>query len=267
MLVVLSPAKKLDFDSEWMLDAESQDVSQGGSQPRFMDDTALLVEKARGLRAGDLMQLMGISQALADLNVNRFKAFDAPFTPANARYALDAFKGDVYVGLDAPSMDADDRAFANDHLRILSGLYGLLRPLDLMQAYRLEMGVKFANVRGDNLYQFWGDQIATALRADMDSVGDPVLVNLASTEYFKSVRKAALGKDAVIITPAFKEIKDGRARVISFLAKKARGAMARYAVDNRITDASALKDFGEGGYRFDADQSTDTNWVFSRAQP
>ncbi len=257
MLVVLSPAKKLDFDSEWL--------SEGGTEPAFLKDSKQLVSKAKALKANDLMRMMGISEALADLNVARFKAFKTPFTPSNARYALDAFKGDVYVGLDAPSMDEDDRQFANETIRILSGLYGVLRPLDLMQAYRLEMGVKFPNKRGETLYDFWGDKIAKALKADLGD--DKVLVNLASNEYFKSVNTRALGKDAVVITPVFKEIRDGRSRVISFLAKKARGAMARYIVDNRLSDAEDLKAFSEGGYRFDDAASTDTNWVFSRPQP
>lgn len=257
MLVVLSPAKKLDFDSDW--------EAPNGSSPVFMMETKALVDQAKDLKAADLMRMMKISEALATLNVQRFNAFDFPFTPSNARYALDAFKGDVYVGLDAPSMDEADRAFANDHVRILSGLYGLLKPLDLMQAYRLEMGTKFANPAGETLYDFWGTKIADALTDQLGGAG--VLVNLASHEYFKAVNKKALGSGIQVITPAFKEIRDGRARVISFLAKRARGSMARYIVDHRITDAEALKAFTEDGYAFNAEASDATNWVFSRQQP
>lgn len=257
MLIVLSPAKKLDFESDNMSDA--------AAQPRFLSQAKKLARDAKKLKADDLRALMGISEPLAELNVARFKAFKPPFTPANARPALDAFKGDVYVGLEAETMSDDDRAFADDHVRILSGLYGMLNPLDLMQAYRLEMGTKFANERGDNLYQFWGDRLAKAIDGDLKGHAHPVLINLASNEYFKAVPKKAL--KARVITPVFQEIKDGRARVISFLAKKARGLMARYAVDNRLEDPEALKAFDLEGYRFNEDASTGDKWVFSRPLP
>lgn len=256
MIIVLSPAKKLDFESE--------NLASDDGVPKLMKEARELAKHAKKLKAHDLKAMMGISDNLAELNVARFKAFKTPFTPANARPALDAFKGDVYVGLDAASMNADDRAFANDHIRILSGLYGVLRPLDLMQAYRLEMGTKFKTDKGPNLYSFWDTKIAETLNADLKG-DDAVLVNLASNEYFKAVKKKAL--KARVITPTFKEIKDGKARVISFLAKKARGMMARYAVDNRLTDAEALKAFDLEGYRFDPKASTDSDWVFSRKQP
>lgn len=255
MIVVLSPAKKLDYESENM--RSNTDV------PALLDDSQQLINKARTLKSEDLKAMMGISDALADLNVARFKAFDTPFTPANARPALDAFKGDVYQGLDAPTMDDADRDFANGHIRILSGLYGLLKPLDLMQAYRLEMGTKFSSDRGSNLYQFWGSKITDQLNKDLKD-GD-VLINLASTEYFKAVKVKEL--NGKVITPVFKEIKEGKARVISFLAKKARGTMTRWIVDNRITDANKLKDFTLGGYQYDADASSPSQWVFSRQQP
>lgn len=257
MLIVLSPAKKLDFESENM--SESTDT------PRMLDQAEMLAKKAKKLRANDLKAMMGISDALADLNVARFKAFETPFTPANARPAIDAFKGDVYVGMDATSMSAEDRAFANKHVRILSGLYGVLRPLDLMQAYRLEMGTKFVTRRGGDLYSFWGDRIAKQLKADLEEQDAEVLVNLASNEYFRAVKLKAL--KAPVITPVFKEIKDGQGRVISFLGKKARGMMARYVVDNRLTDVEALKAFDLEGYRFDDAASTATEWIFSRPQP
>ncbi|WP_417451779.1 peroxide stress protein YaaA [Kordiimonas sp.] len=257
MLIVLSPAKKLDFESENM--ASSTDV------PQMLDQAEMLAKKAKQLRAADLKAMMGISDALAELNVARFKAFETPFTSANARPAIDAFKGDVYIGMDAPSMNEDDRAFANDHVRILSGLYGVLRPLDLMQAYRLEMGTKFVTRRGKDLYAFWGDRIARSLNEDFTDEEDSILVNLASHEYFRAVKLKTL--KAKVITPNFKEIRDGKARVISFLAKKARGMMARYIIDNRIEEVEALKDFDLDGYRYDETTSTATDWVFSRPQP
>lgn len=256
MIIVLSPAKKLDF--------ESDNLSVDAGMPALMPQAEELVAAAKKLRAEDLKAMMGISDNLAELNVARFKAFNTPFTPANARPALDAFQGDVYVGLDAKSLSAEDRAFANDHVRILSGLYGVLKPLDLMQAYRLEMGTKFHTDKGSTLYAYWDDLIAKTLNKDMGD-DDPVLINLASTEYFKAVKKAAL--NAKVITPVFKDIKDGRARVVSFLAKKARGMMTRYAIDNRISEPEALKSFTVGGYSFDADASTDDQWIFSRLQP
>jgi len=261
MLLVISPAKKLDFESDYTFSAPD---GLAPTQPVFMTDAKALAVTARKLKADDLKAMMGISDALADLNVARFKAFKPPFTEANARAAIDAFRGDVYIGLDVPSLNVDDRAFAQDHLRILSGLYGLLRPLDLMQAYRLEMGVKFANKRGKNLYEFWDEKIARELNKSL-SGDDPVLVNLASNEYFKSVKQKAL--KARIITPVFKDIKDGKARVVSFLAKKARGMMARFVIDNRITEPEALRAFNAGGYQFDAASSDDKSWVFSRQQP
>lgn len=256
MITVLSPAKKLDYESE--------NLATDSGTPALLSHTRKLAKKAKTLKAHDLQAMMGISEPLAELNVKRFKAFKTPFTPANARPALEAFQGDVYVGLDAKSLSADDRAFANDHIRILSGLYGVLKPLDLMQAYRLEMGVKFANERGTNLYAFWDDVIAKTLNKDLGG-DDPVLVNLASGEYFKAVKKKAL--TARVITPVFYDVKDGRSRVVSFLAKKARGAMARYIIDNRIDTPESLKAFDDGGYRFDEAASTEDRWVFSRLQP
>lgn len=257
MLVVLSPAKKLDFESE--------NTSDASEQPRFLSQAKKLARDAKKLKSADLQAMMGISETLGDLNVARFKAFKPPFTPANARPAIDAFQGDVYVGFEASTLDTEGRAFANDNIRILSGLYGILNPLDLMQAYRLEMGTKFKNERGDNLYQFWGDRIAKAIDKDLKDHDSKVLINLASNEYFKAVPAKHL--KASVITPVFQDVKDGRARVVSFLAKKARGMMARYIVDERITSPESLKDFNGGGYTFDESQSTDLKWVFSRPQP
>lgn len=257
MLVVLSPAKKLDFETE--------NTAVSSAQPRFLSQAKKLAKVAKKLKSDDLRAMMGISEALADLNVARFKAFKPPFTPANARPAIDAFQGDVYIGFDAQSLDADGRAFAEDSIRILSGLYGLLNPLDLMQAYRLEMGTRFENERGANLYEFWGDRLAKAVDKDLKGHDHKVLINLASNEYFKAVPIKSL--KAPVVTPVFQDVKDGRARVISFLAKKTRGMMARYIVDNRITEPEALKKFNGGGYRFDPDQSSDSRWIFSRPQP
>ncbi len=257
MLIVVSPAKKLDFESENMRNADGQ--------PALIEHTKALAAKAKTLHASDLKAMMGISDNLADLNVARFKAFTTPFTAANARPAIDAFQGDVYQGLDVKTLSDDDLAFAQGHLRILSGLYGLLRPLDLMQAYRLEMGVKFGTDRGTNLYHFWDTLITEELNKTLAAEDEPVLVNLASGEYFKSVKPKAL--KARIITPNFKDVKDGKSRIVSFLAKKARGLMTRYAITNRITDVNDLKNFNVGGYEFDPLQSTADSWIFSREQP
>jgi len=257
MLIVLSPAKKLDFESE--------NLRSGSGVPALLTQTRKLVKVAKTLRAEDLKAMMGISDNLAALNVARFKAFKTPFTPTNARPALDAFQGDVYVGLEASTLDEKARQFAHHHIRILSGLYGILKPLDLMQAYRLEMGVKFTNERGSNLYAFWGDLISKELNKTMADDKDPVLINLASNEYFKAVNSKAL--KARIVTPVFQDIKEGKARVVSFLAKKARGLMTRYVIDNRIEDPEALKAFSVGGYRFKPALSTESKWVFQRLQP
>jgi len=257
MLIVLSPAKKLDFESE--------NLRADNGTPRFMAETRQLIKKAKSLKAEDLKAMMGISDNLADLNVQRFKAFKTPFTPANARPAIDAFQGDVYVGLNAATFSDEDREFANQNIRILSGLYGLLRPLDLMQAYRLEMGVKFANDRGPGLYAFWDDLIAKELNKDLKGDEAPALINLASGEYFKAVKQKVL--NARVITPVFQEVKDGHAKVVSFFAKKARGLMARYVIDKRISDPEALKAFSEAGYSFQPAASDDNTWVFQRPKP
>jgi len=204
---------------------------------------------------------MSISDKLGQLNAERFQTWHTPFTPDNARQAVLAFKGDVYTGLDAESFSSGDFSFAQKHLRILSGLYGLLKPLDLMQPYRLEMGTRFENTRGKDLYAFWGSKITEALNQLLAS-DDKVLVNLASNEYFKSVQKKHL--DARLVTPQFKDWKNGQYKMISFYAKKARGLMCRYAIQNRITQADDLKGFNLDGYYFSEDQSDNNNWVFLR---
>lgn len=207
---------------------------------------------------------MGVSDKIAGLNAARFGEWQQPFSPDNARPAVLAFNGDVYTGLDAASFSEEDFAFAQSHLRILSGLYGLLKPLDLMQAYRLEMGTKLKNERGDNLYQFWGDIITDKVNDAIASSNTTALVNLASNEYFKSVKKKQLNAD--IITPAFKDWKNGQYKMISFFAKKARGLMARYIIENRITDVEQVKQFDVAGYSYNESLSKGNDWVFTRKQ-
>jgi cytoplasmic iron level regulating protein YaaA (DUF328/UPF0246 family) len=227
-----------------------------------MDQSALLVEDARGLDPDDIRALMGVSEQIAHLNHERFMTWQSESTSDNAKQAVLAFKGDVYTGLQAETLSEDDLDFAQTRLRILSGLYGLLRPLDLMQPYRLEMGLKFANQRGKNLYEFWGEQLTDTLNADLVSAKTDVLINLASNEYFKAIKPKLLNAD--IITPQFKDLKNGQYKMISFFAKKARGVMARYIIDNRITEPEALKSFSEAGYYYSDAQSQGDQWIFLR---
>lgn len=255
MLAVLSPAKKLDFDRV------SADLPV--TEPVLAADTALLAKRTRRLKRADIARLMSLSETLAELNYQRFQAFsDAPDGDA-ARPAALAFAGDTYVGLDAPSLSAEDFAYAQDHLRILSGLYGVLRPLDRIQPYRLEMGTRLDTRRGADLYAFWGARISKALNEALDGQETPLLVNLASNEYFKAVDRKAL--KAPILTCVFQEVRDGEARIISFLAKRARGSMARFMIANRIDRPEGLKDFNTDGYCFQQSQSDAAKFVFSRA--
>jgi len=254
VLTVLSPAKTLDY--------ESPSITDQTSTPQFMDQSALLVDDARTMAPDDIRSLMGVSEAIASLNHERFMNWAPESTIANAKQAILAFKGDVYTGLEAETMSTKDLEFAQVHLRILSGLYGLLRPLDLMQPYRLEMGLKFSNQRGKNLYEFWGERITDAINTDLSSAGMETLVNLASNEYFKAVKTKSLNAD--IITPQFKDLKNGQYKMISFFAKKARGVMARYIIDNQLTDPEQLKSFTGSGYYFSAEQSSGNNLVFLR---
>ncbi len=236
MLVVISPAKKLDWSA--------QDVAM--TQPDFGGDAVALASVARELSTAELMKLMGISEKLAALNADRFAAFaDEPGADAVRPAAL-AFAGDTYAGLEAGTLDADALDYAQGHLRILSGLYGLLRPLDAMQAYRLEMGSKLATERGRDLYAWWGARIAEALNAQAAQAGASVIVNCASVEYFSAVSRKALVPE--VVTPVFLEEKNGEAKIVSFYAKKARGAMARYIVENRVDTVEGLKAFDTGGY-------------------
>ncbi|AMX03885.1 peroxide stress protein YaaA [Microbulbifer thermotolerans] len=257
MLIVISPAKTLDYES----DIPALDTSQ----PEFLEESAALIEELRELSPQQISALMKISDKLGVLNYDRFQQWERPFSDDNARPALLAFKGDVYTGLAAETMNKRDFNYAQKHLRILSGLYGLLRPLDLMQAYRLEMGTKFENARGKNLYEFWGDAITEALNRQLQSLKSRELVNLASNEYFKAVRPKVL--DAEVITPHFKDLKNGQYKMISFFAKKARGMMSRWAIDHRVKKAEELKAFDVAGYRFNAAMSKGNDWVFTRDEP
>lgn len=254
MLAVISPAKKLDFETP------SKDLPI--HQCQLLDHAQALIERCKELSPSDIATLMKLSDKLAGLNAARFGDWHTPFTLDNAKQAIFSFKGDVYVGLDADTLSDDDLAFAQDNLRILSGLYGLLRPLDLMQAYRLEMGTKLDNSRGKNLYDFWGTLITDSLNETLKENNSQVLVNLASTEYFKAVK--AKNIKAQIITPVFKDYKNGQYKIISFYAKKARGLMVRFMIDKRVETPQQLTEFDYEGYAYNASESTDTTMVFTR---
>ena len=256
MLIVVSPAKTLDFDTP--------PVITDFTQPELLAESALLIERARQLSPADIGKLMKISDKLAGLNAARFADWQPNFTPDNAKQALLAFKGDVYTGLDAESLSSADFTYAQTHFRMLSGLYGLLRPLDLMQPYRLEMGTKLDNERGKDLYAFWGDIITDKLNQALEEQGDNVLINLASNEYFKAVRPKRLAGQ--IITPVFKDGKNGQYKIISFYAKKARGMMARYIIQHQLTEVSQLTAFDTAGYYFVEAESTATELVFKREE-
>ncbi len=257
MLAIISPAKKLDFESEPVTDAHTQ--------PILLKDAEVLAKKAKKLKRADLKSMMGISDKLADLNYQRFQEFQPPFNLANARQAALSFAGDTYVGLDAPSLKKKDLDYAQDHLRILSGLYGVLRPLDLIQPYRLEMGTKFPVNGKEDLYDFWDGRVTDALNKATKDHKDRRIVNLASNEYAKVVQPKDL--EGGIVTPVFKEVKDGKARMLGLFAKRARGMMARYMIVNRVETENKLKAFSDGGYKFQPEQSDDTTWVFTRPQP
>ncbi len=254
MIVVVSPAKSLDFET----------ASPHGdfTQPDFLRESGTLVRRMRKMSAGDLSDLMHIKDRLAQVNVERFKAWKTPFDETNAKAAVYAFQGDVYKGLSAQELTPSQVAWTQDHLRILSGLYGLLRPLDLIQPYRLEMGSRVDVGRKKDLYDFWGDKITDALNDCLAQQGSKTLVNLASQEYFKSVRPEKL--DAEVVTPVFKDEKGGRQKVISFYAKWARGAMVRHLSRKKAKSKVSLRSFQEGGYAYDAAQSTPELPVFVR---
>ncbi|MBS9403004.1 peroxide stress protein YaaA [Halomonas sp. TRM85114] len=256
MLSVISPAKKLDF--------ETPATQALHTQPDYLDRSRELIDILRGYSPQRLSELMGISDKLAGLNAARYAEWHTPFTPDNAKPAAQAFRGDVYVGLEAETFSDSENAFAQDHLRILSGLYGLLRPLDLIQPYRLEMGTRLETPAGQDLYAFWRETLTAELDKAVAASGSRVLVNLASNEYFKAIDAQAL--EARVITPVFKDEKNGKLKIISFYAKKARGLMAAWIIRQGVNDPEALKDFDVAGYRFNAALSDADTLVFTRAE-
>ncbi|RKG31115.1 peroxide stress protein YaaA [Acinetobacter tianfuensis] len=254
MLALISPAKTLDYDS--VLPTDNYTL------PRLLDHSQELIDVSRKLSASDIANLMSVSEKIAVLNTARFRDWQPEFNLSNARQAIFAFKGDVYTGLDAYHLNNSDVGYAQQHLRMLSGLYGLLRPLDLMMPYRLEMGTKLKNTRGQNLYEFWGMNITQLINNDLQQAGSALLVNLASDEYYKSVKESKI--EAEIIKPVFLDQKNGKYKVISFYAKKARGLMARYIIENRIEQVEDLKSFSADGYYFDAESSLKGELTFKR---
>lgn len=254
MLIFLSPAKSLDF--------KTPPHVASFTQPGYLKQSESLIKQLRKLSPADIAKLMDLSDPLALLNFNRYADWSLPFSPDNAKQAVLAFDGDVYDGLAAKTLSADDLAFAQEHVRILSGLYGILKPLDLMQPYRLEMGTRFANKAGKDLYAFWGETLLDAINAELERMARPVVVNLASEEYFK----AAVGRkiNGAVIQPVFEDWKNGKYKIISFYAKRARGLMTRYAVLNRLSEPEGLKAFDYDGYAFSPESSSDTSWVFRR---
>jgi hypothetical protein len=254
MLLLLSPAKSLDF--------ETPTAHLPSSQPLFVAQAAGLIEVLRGYAPQQVAELMSLSDKLAALNVARYQAWSTTFNFDNAKQAVLAFNGDVYEGLDAASLSGDDLAWAQEHVCILSGLYGVLRPLDLMQPYRLEMGTPLANVRGPNLYAYWGTQIADYLRSRLVTHAQPLVVNLASQEYFKAVDVPALG--ARVVDCVFEDYKGGKYKIISFHAKRARGPMARYCTVQRVQSVADLTGFADEGYAYDPLASTPDRLVFRR---
>ncbi len=257
MLITLSPSKGQDF--------ETPAPSRTFSRPQSLKNSELLIKQLRKLRSDDIRKLMSVSDNIARLNVDRFHAFRQPFTLKNARQAIFAFKGDVYSGIDIDKYTEEDLDYAQAHLRILSGLYGCLRPLDLIQPYRLEMKTRLANPRGDNLYQFWGDRITQRLNESLAQQQEAVLVNLASNEYFRAVKPKQLNGRLLNIN--FKETKDGNTRVVAIFAKRARGMMADYILRKRIEKPAGIKKFRLGGYRYMKELSDDSQWTFERSQP
>lgn len=256
MLIVISPAKNLDYDSPL--------PKVRATQPQMLEHSEQLIKDLKKLSPHDVSALMGISDKLGVLNYDRFQAWSQPFTKSNARPAVLSFNGEVYQGLEAQNFSDEDFKFAQDHLRILSGLYGVLRPLDLMQAYRLEMGTKFKNQGGSNLYEFWGTSLAEALNKQAKKVKSDTLINLASNEYFKAVDKKALALD--VIEPVFKDYKNGNYKIISFFAKKARGLMSAYIIKNKLENVEDIKSFDWAGYEYNEAMSSGKKWVFTRKE-
>lgn len=256
MLIVVSPAKTLDYESPLQ--------TRTFTQPELLDHSQVLIERARQLAPAEIGSLMKISDKLAGLNAARYAQWQPDFTLDSARQAMLAFKGDVYTGLAVENFSEADLAHSQQHLRILSGLYGVLRPLDLMMPYRLEMGIRLDNPRGRDLYAFWGDIITDKLNQALAEQGDEVLINLASEEYFKSVRPAGL--KGRVVTPVFKDGKSGQYKIISFYAKKARGMMARWILQERLTRVEQLAEFSSEGYYFVPQESTADSLIFKREE-
>ena len=254
MITIISPAKKLDKKTDREIN--------NPSAPDFLKDSQQLVEELRNLSPDDLSALMNVSRNIAELNYERFARWHTPFTRENAQPAVFLFNGQVYQGLQAEDLEDDALHFGQEHLRILSGLYGLLRPLDLIQPYRLEMGTKMSNPRGKDLYSFWGDKLTQNLNEHLQKHDSRVLLNLASNEYYKAVQKDKL--EAEVITPVFKEKKGNQYRTVAVYAKKARGLMSRFILRNRIDDPEAIQSFDEEGYVFSPRQSSQKEWVFVR---
>lgn len=254
MISVISPAKRLDFDS--------QPPVSDHTTPDFLAESRKLNRILREYSAPQLMELMGVSRNIAELNIERNRNWKTPFNPDNSRQAIYAFRGDVYQGLDADTLNRQDMKFAQQHLRILSGLYGLLRPLDLIQPYRLEMGTGLENPRGGNLYEFWGGKLADRINEELENHRSKTLINLASAEYYRALSASHL--KTRVITPVFKEKKQGKYRVIAVFAKKARGLMARFIIKQRIDSPEGLKDFELDGYHYTPSLSDKNNWVFAR---
>ena len=262
MLAVISPAKTLDF--------ATPAATRKHSLPVYLKDSKQLIETLRNKSPADIGDLMHISTKLADLNYERYAQWHTPFDPGNAKQAMLAFRGDVYLGLDADSYGERDFTWAQKHVRILSGLHGILKPLDLIQPYRLEMGTRLKTPRGENLYEFWGDKVTYALQEGLDAQAGskervPVLLNLASNEYFSAINPDKL--NARIITPTFKDLKNGRYKFLTFFAKKARGLMTSYLVKNRVSSMKALKAFDWDGYYYSEELSDGDDWVFLRDKP
>ncbi|HHX2499299.1 TPA: peroxide stress protein YaaA [Neisseria subflava] len=256
MFFVLSPAKNLN-------EKDPSPVSSF-TQPDFLPAAEILMQELRKLAPQQIAELMHVSDKIALLNAERNAVWHTPFTPENAKQAVFMFNGDVYEGIAADTLKPEQIDYLQQHVRLLSGLYGVLRPLDLMQPYRLEMGTAFANSRGKNLYEFWGDKITNLLNQTLKQAGSDVLINLASQEYFKSVNTKKL--NACLITPIFKDEKNGKYKIISFYAKRARGLMVRYAAEHGITEPEMLKNFDYEGYSFNEAASNEAEWVFMREE-
>lgn len=258
MIIILSPSKTLDFSDKQFNIAHNNTHSE----PVFMDETQILAEILRKKSASQMAKLMGISNKLASLNYDRYQSFSTPFAPHNARQALLAFKGDVYTDIAVDTYSQEDFAFAQKHVRILSGLYGLLRPLDLMHPYRLEMSTQLSNPKGRTLYAFWGDKITEQLNTSLQQQSYKILVNLASHEYFKAINTKKL--EAEVITPVFKQYKNGVYKVIALHAKRARGTMTHFIIQNSIDKVEKIKTFNEAGYEYSDHLSSATEWIFVR---